>query len=78
MVKNLIDGSKAVGLFNRGDKAMTVTASWEELQIKGKRYVRDLWRQENIGKYRRDFSAVVPAKGVVMINISPKKIKARR
>ncbi len=75
MVKNLIDGSKAVGLFNRGDKAMTITAPWEELQIKGKRYVRDIWRQRNIGKYRHEFSAVVPAQGVVMVKVSSKKIR---
>lgn len=77
MVKNLVDGSKAVGLFNRGKSPVKVTVNWKELQIKGKQYVRDLWRQKNMGKYRQKFSAIVPAEGVVMVQMSSKKINTR-
>ena len=71
MVKNLFDGSKAVGLFNRSREQKKITAEWAELQIEGKRAVRDIWRQRNMGAFNRKFSAVVPAQGVFMIKISP-------
>ena len=45
--KDLEDGSKAVGLFNRGGlNETTVTAKWSDLGITGKQTVRDLWRQK--------------------------------
>ncbi|MCK9413271.1 MAG: putative Ig domain-containing protein [Prolixibacteraceae bacterium] len=69
MVKNLVDGSKAVGLFNPGHKVAEVVVDWAELQISGKRSVRDLWHQRDIGVYKQKFSAQVPPKGVVMVKI---------
>lgn len=72
MVKNLSDGSKSVGLFNRGKNSVEVVADWAELQISGKQSVRDLWRQKELGIYKQKFSAQVPAQGVVMIKISKK------
>jgi len=72
MVKNLADGSKAVGLFNRGQKATKVEADWAELEISGKYTVRDLWHQKELGIYKQKFMAQVPAQGVVMVKISKK------
>jgi len=74
MIKDLVDGSKAVGLFNRSMEPTNVSVDWESLQIKGQQTVRDLWRQEEIGKYRRQFSIVVPSQGVVMVKISGKSM----
>jgi len=73
MVINLFDGSKAVGLFNRGKEERKVTAEWMELGINGRKMVRDLWRQKNLGVSGRKFSATVPSLGVVMIRIGEKK-----
>jgi alpha-galactosidase len=70
MVKNLADGSKAVGLFNRGKNAAEVEVDWDELKISGKCVVRDLWHQKNLGVYRQNFKTQVPAQGVVMVKIS--------
>lgn len=72
MVKNLADGSKAVGLFNRAKGSAKVTVDWAELQISGKQTVRDLWRQKDLGSFAEEFSAQVPAQGVVMVKISKK------
>jgi alpha-galactosidase len=69
MVKNLADGSKAVGLFNRSKNDVEVEVNWAELQISEKQTVRDLWRQKDLGKYEQKFSAKVPAQGVVMVKI---------
>lgn len=75
MVKELVDGSKSVGLFNKGEHPIDLTVNWKELQIKGKQHVRDLWREKNIGVYRKEFTASIPPKGVVMLQLSRKKIK---
>jgi alpha-galactosidase len=69
MVKNLKDGSKAVGLFNRSKNPAQVYIDFSELQIQGKQPVRDLWRHKNIGRYKDRFTATVPAQGVVMVSI---------
>ncbi len=70
MVKNLIDGSKAVGLFNPGKSAANMEVDWKELHISGKYLVRDLWRQKDLSKCSDKFTIEVPAEGVVMVKIS--------
>jgi alpha-galactosidase len=69
MVKNLADGSKSAGLFNRGEIPAEVTAGWAALQLSGKLSVRDVWRQKEMGVYNQKFSALVPPQGVVMVRI---------
>ena len=73
MVKNLIDGSKAVGLFNRSKNPAKVTVEWKSLKIEGHQTVRDLWRQKTLGSYRQKFSSVVPGEGVMMVKVIAKK-----
>jgi alpha-galactosidase len=72
IVKNLADGSKAVGLFNRGKNPEEVVVDWVELGISGKYTVRDLWHQKNLGVYKQKYKTEVPAQGVVMVKISEK------
>jgi len=72
MVKNMADGTKAVGLFNRGKNATEVEVKWAELQISGNQSVRDLWHQKDLGGFNQKFTAQVPAQGVVMVRISTK------
>jgi alpha-galactosidase len=69
--RELEDGSIAVGLFNRGEDPVNVTAGWTDLGIKGKRKVRDLWRQKDLGEYTIQFSEKVGRHGVFMIKIFP-------
>ena len=70
MIKNLEDGSKAVGLFNRGKNEAEVSVDWTALQLSGKQSVRDLWHQKVLGDFDQKFTAKVPAQGVVMVKIS--------
>jgi len=67
----LEDGSKAVGLFNRGESESEVTARWSDLGISGEQTVRDLWRQLDLGRYDEKYSARVPRHGVVMLRVLP-------
>ncbi|HXT13284.1 MAG TPA: NPCBM/NEW2 domain-containing protein [Candidatus Angelobacter sp.] len=71
--KDMEDGSKAVGLFNRSRTPTTVTANWSDLGLTGKQEVRDLWRQKNLGKFHDKFETTVPGHGVVLVRISPVK-----
>jgi alpha-galactosidase len=68
-VKDMEDGTKAVGLFNRGDTEAVVTAKWEDLGLVGRRIVRDLWRQKDLGRFDRRFQSAVPNHGVVLVRI---------
>jgi alpha-galactosidase len=63
------DGSKAVGLFNRGGTNTVVTATWSDLEVTGKQRVRDLWRQAELGTYELQFEASVPRHGVVLVKL---------
>ena len=73
-MKNLEDGSVAVGLFNRGEAAQRVTALWSDLHLSGKLMVRDLWRQKDLGKFSEKYSVLVQKHGVVMVKIKPEKM----
>ncbi len=71
MVKDLEDGSKAVGLFNRGEFPTQVAARWDQVSVNGQQQVRDLWRQKNLGAASSQFAAEVPRHGAVLIKIAP-------
>jgi len=71
--KDMSDGSKAVGLFNRGELEAKVTARFSALGLSGQQSVRDLWRQKDLGTFDSEFSAPVPRHGVVLIKLSPAK-----
>lgn len=70
MVKELEDGSKAVGLCNGGEFEVMMTARWPVVGIQGKHHVRDLWRHKDLGVFENEFSAKVPRHGVVMVKIT--------
>jgi len=70
--RDMEDGTKAVGLFNRGEELATVVAKWSDLGLQGKRIVRDLWRQKDLGTYEGEFKADVPRHGVVLVRLRAK------
>ncbi|MCJ7682354.1 MAG: hypothetical protein MUP70_16625, partial [Candidatus Aminicenantes bacterium] len=67
--RDLEDGSKAVGLFNRGELESTVTVRWSDIGLTGGQRVRDLWRQKDLGVFQDSFSAPVGRHGVVLIRV---------
>jgi alpha-galactosidase len=69
--KDMEDGSKAVGLFNRGAPEQTITVKWSDLGLSGKQSVRDLWRQEDMGQFTGQFQAKVGRHNVVLVKIAP-------
>jgi len=72
LVKELEDGSRAIGLFNLGEQPARLAVSWAELGLSGRQHVRDLWRQENCGIAKGQYETTVPRHGVTLVRLSPK------
>jgi alpha-galactosidase len=72
-LKPLVDGSRAVILFNRGSEESTLTAQWESLGLfPGTRAaVRDLWRHADAGVFSERYQAKVEPHGVAMLSLTP-------
>jgi alpha-galactosidase len=67
--RDMEDGSKAVGLFNRGDAPAELDLRWSDLGLSGQRIVRDLWRQRDLGQFEGTFKTTVPPHGVVLVRL---------
>ncbi len=76
-VKELEDGSKAVGFCNFGlDSIDLKYADFAKLGLKGQFVVRDLWRQQNIGNVNTQSGSLaikVPVHGVLLYKFSATK-----
>jgi alpha-galactosidase len=72
LVKNLYDGSKAVGLFNRGKSSASIKVDFTTISSKGKLHIRDLWRQKDLGRFKDMITQQVPGQGVIMLKLMNK------
>ena len=68
-MKPLADGSKAIGLFNRGEDAAPITLHFKDAGVSDSVAVRDLWARKDLGTFKDSFTAEVARRGVVMIRI---------
>jgi alpha-galactosidase len=68
-MKPLEDGSKAVGLFNRGWGAMPVTVGLRDLGVGNSATVRDLWARKDLGRFQEIYTVLVPQHGVALIKV---------
>jgi alpha-galactosidase len=71
--KSLVNGGRAVILFNRGTTEQEITARWGDLDYPAElsASVRDLWEKKDLGKSSRKFSAKVAPHGVMMVTVKP-------
>jgi len=71
--RELADGSRAVVLLNRGAAAAQVAVAWPEIGYPATlgAVVRDLWRHEDVGRFRGSYSATVASHGVVVVRVKP-------
>ena len=65
------DGSRAVGLFNRGSAEARMTVRWSDIGVTGTQKVRDLWAHSDRGTGTQAFWADVPSHGVVLLKVTP-------
>jgi len=73
LVKELADGSKAVGLFNLASHPRKISIAWNELGLASHQQVRDLWRQKEIGSFDGKYEIEVPRHGVSLVRVQPEK-----
>jgi alpha-galactosidase len=67
--RELEDGSRAVGIFNMGEREEMATARWSDVELSGKQTVRDLWKQQDLGNFDGSFGVLVPPHGVRLFRI---------
>ena len=70
-VRELKDGNRAVGLFNRSGTATEVNLNWDEAGLSGEWSARDLWQHKNLGTFDTKFALEMPAHGAVLLKFSP-------
>ena len=71
-VKELEDGSKAIGLFNLDTNKKTISIDWAKIGVSENSTVRDVWRQKDLGVFGKTYEALVQPHGVVLIKVSKK------
>ena len=72
--KELEDGSRALGFFNRADQAQTITFNkLAHIGLAGRQKVRDLWRQRDLAEVRGAVTVTVPAHGVKLLKLTPRR-----
>ena len=69
-VKPLKDGGIAVGVVNLDNSPATATVKASDLQLKGSvRSARDLWAHKDVKFANGEYSATIPAHGILMLRI---------
>ena len=66
--KGLADKSLAVGLFNRAKTAVPVNLVWQNLGVRARPEVRDLWLRKDLGR-QENFTAELPPHGCVLLRV---------
>jgi alpha-galactosidase len=74
-IKEMEDGSRALGIFNTTNEYNVVRFYWNNLGLPYPTYsVRDVWRQKDLGNFASMFATKVPPHGVTLIRIKKLKI----
>lgn len=68
-IKPLKDKSIAVGVFNRGWGAMSITVNFRDVGLGNSAVVRDIWAKKGVGLLQETYTAMVPQHGLVMLRL---------
>ncbi len=74
--RELFDGSRAVGLFNRSAWPQTIRIRWDELGLTGPQRVRDLWRRADVGVLEDGYEVRVEGHSAVLLRLTAGRGKA--
>jgi alpha-galactosidase len=75
-IKELADGSHAVGILNTAPTKLDETAhrdftlTWESIGLEGPMSVRDLWRQKDLGILENEYKVSLAEYGVSLVKIA--------
>ncbi|MBI0360548.1 NPCBM/NEW2 domain-containing protein [Burkholderia oklahomensis] len=65
------NGQRAVALLNQTGTAANITVKWTDLGLSsGAAQIRDLWAQADLGTTMDQYTASVPANGVIMLKVT--------
>jgi len=67
--KQLADGSKAVGVFNRHATALSIPVDFKQLGFRKSVRVRDIWQAKDLGSMKDSYTVTVPPHGVVLLRV---------
>ena len=68
-VKEMADGSRAVGLFNLGETPLPVTVDLTNMGVAGTARVRDLWRQKDLEAAGKTLTQTIPRHGCSLLRV---------
>lgn len=68
-VKDIEDGSKAVGIFNMSNDIKEIKIDFNELKLGSDKNVRDIWRGKELGNFKNQYSAKIMSHGVNLIKV---------
>jgi alpha-galactosidase len=69
LVKDMEDGSKAVGLFNQGELATPCSVTWSTLGLTQPRRARDLWRHQDLGHQTTEINVQLARRGCSLLRV---------
>ena len=67
--KDLADGTTSIAIFNKRPVGCTVAIDWHKIGYQHIHYIRDLWRQTDLGNTLEVNSFDIPAHGCVMLKM---------
>lgn len=70
LLKPLTDGSVAIGLFNLANDRRVVSAPWAELNLTGRKKIRDPWRYRDRGVAKDSLRVELPPHGAELFIVS--------
>ena len=73
-IKDLEDGSKAVAVFNRGDRSAPVAVKQPDLKLSGEWRVRDLWAGRDLGELDHNLELILPRHGSKLLELRPSRL----
>jgi alpha-galactosidase len=68
-VKELADGSRAIGVFNLARQPQTIQVKWTQLGLRAPSRLRDLWRQKDLPADAETLSATVAPHGATLLRV---------
>jgi alpha-galactosidase len=70
-VRDMTDGSKVVGLFNRIGVPMPVRVEWADIHIQSASRIRDLWQRKDVTPDGTGYETTVGPLGAVLLRVVP-------
>jgi alpha-galactosidase len=70
-VRDMADGSKVIGLFNRIGVQMPIRVEWRDIGVKSTKSVRDLWLRKDLPHLGAGYEATIGPHGAVLLRVVP-------